>query len=156
MLKRDTLLDSRAGVEDWQDICAGAITDPAELCRLLRMPGHLAIAAREAAAQFPMRAPRPYVERIRPADPDDPLLRQVLPRSEELAPAPGFSADPLGEAAAGSCPGLLRKYYGRLLILATGACPVHCRFCFRRRFLQAAGRTGGGQPPSWQGRSAPA
>jgi EF-P beta-lysylation protein EpmB len=105
---------------------------------LLRLGPELARAAEQPAAEFPMLVPRPYAQRIRPADPDDPLLRQVLPRAEELAFAPGFSADPLGEAAAGCCPGLLRKYYGRSLILATGACAVHCRFCFRRHFLRGA------------------
>jgi len=138
MLNRDTLLTSASGSDDWQAVCAGAITDPAELCRLLRLAPQLASAAKQAAAEFPMLVPRPYVERIRPADPDDPLLRQVLPRMEELAPAPGFSADPLGESAAGAAQGLLRKYYGRALILATGGCPVHCRFCFRRHVLRAA------------------
>jgi len=147
MLNRATLLTSASGTDDWQVVRAEAITDPAELCRLLRLDPQLALAARQAAAEFPMLAPRPYVERIRPADPDDPLLRQVLPRMEELAPAPGFSADPLGESATGSARGLLRKYYGRALILATGGCPVHCRFCFRRHLLRAVNCAAPERPP---------
>lgn len=138
MLNRDNLLISESGSNDWQAVCAGAITDPAELCRLLHLAPRLAAAARRPAVDFPLLVPRPYLARIKPGDPDDPLLRQVLPRVEELSLAPGFSADPLGESAAAACPGLLRKYYGRSLILATGACPVHCRFCFRRHFLRTS------------------
>ncbi|MGI9246673.1 MAG: KamA family radical SAM protein, partial [Steroidobacteraceae bacterium] len=30
--------------------------------------------------------------------------------------------------------GLLHKYSGRALLVATGACAIHCRYCFRREF----------------------
>jgi EF-P beta-lysylation protein EpmB len=78
--------------------------------------------------------PRPYIARMRPGDPLDPLLLQVLPRQEEIAPQPGFTADPVGDLQAMAIPGLLHKYHGRVLLVATGACPVHCRYCFRRHF----------------------
>jgi EF-P beta-lysylation protein EpmB len=74
------------------------------------------------------------LEKIRPGDPHDPLLRQVLPLSEELAPEPGFVSDPVGEQRALRAPSLLKKYTGRALIITTAACPVHCRYCFRREF----------------------
>jgi EF-P beta-lysylation protein EpmB len=67
-------------------------------------------------------------------DPSDPLLLQVLPRRSERAEAPGFSTDPVGDLAAQQPAGLLRKYRGRALLVATGACAVHCRYCFRRHF----------------------
>ena len=84
--------------------------------------------------RFPLLVPRPYVARIRRADPRDPLLLQILPRPEESIATPRFSADPLGESAARRGPGLLGKYPGRSLIVTTGVCAVHCRFCFRRHF----------------------
>jgi EF-P beta-lysylation protein EpmB len=71
---------------------------------------------------------------MRRGDPDDPLLRQVLPVEAETAEQPGFIADPLGERAALTAPGLLQKYRGRALLIATPACAVHCRYCFRREF----------------------
>jgi EF-P beta-lysylation protein EpmB len=71
---------------------------------------------------------------MRRGDPADPLLRQVLPLDAEAAPAAGFTADPLGEAAAQRAPGLLRKYEGRALLIAAGLCAVSCRYCFRRHF----------------------
>ncbi len=111
---------------------ADAVGDPAELCRLLRLPPSLATAAGRAAGRFPLLVPRPYLSRIQPGDPNDPLLLQVLPRPEELQSAAGFQIDPLAEADAMAGPGLLSKYPGRSLILTTDACAVHCRFCFRR------------------------
>jgi len=111
-----------------------AIRDTAELCRLLDLDPALWAEAATATGQWPLLVPRPYLSRIRRGDPADPLLLQVLPKAAELATAPGYSADPLGEAHARCGPGLLRKYQGRILMVTTGACAVHCRFCFRRHF----------------------
>jgi EF-P beta-lysylation protein EpmB len=74
---------------------------------------------------------------MRPGDPADPLLRQVLPVDREAQPAPGFSPDPLVESASHPTPGLLHKYRGRALLVVTGACAIHCRYCFRRHFPYA-------------------
>ena len=118
--------------DDWQTILAEAVTDPAELCRLLNLPVTMAEQARCAAKSFRLLVPRPYLERIRPGDPNDPLLRQVLPIASESEIVEGFVRDPLREAHATPAPGLLSKYRGRSLIVTTGRCGVHCRFCFRR------------------------
>jgi EF-P beta-lysylation protein EpmB len=111
-----------------------AVRDPAELCRLLELPASYAAAARQAADLFPLFVPRGYLARMRAGDPDDPLLRQVLPVSNETAQVFGFTADPVADRAAEVRPGLLRKYAGRALMVTTGACAVHCRYCFRRHF----------------------
>ena len=121
----------------WQRVAAEALSDPAELCRLLRLPPTLADAARQAAGDFPLWVPRSYLSRIVPGNPRDPLLVQVLPQAEELASVPHFQADPLGEAETARGPGLLWKYQGRILIVTTAGCAVHCRFCFRRHFPTA-------------------
>lgn len=84
-----------------------------------------------------MRVPRGFAARMRPGDPDDPLLRQVLPLAQEAVPASGFVTDPVGDGAAACGPGMLRKYAGRILLTLTGACAVHCRYCFRRHFPYA-------------------
>jgi len=111
-----------------------AITCPEALIRALGLDSALIAPARAAAAQFRLRVPLSYVARMRHGDPDDPLLRQVLPIAAECEPAPGYMADPLGEAAARRAPGLLQKYHGRALLITTSACAVHCRYCFRREF----------------------
>jgi EF-P beta-lysylation protein EpmB len=74
---------------------------------------------------------------MRKGDRHDPLLLQVLPVVAERQVAAGFSADPLAEAAALAAPGLVQKYAGRALVLATGACAINCRYCFRRDFPYA-------------------
>src|SRR5680860_726037 len=118
----------------WQTELAEAISDPAELLRRLRLDSALLPAARRAVRLFPLRAPLSYVARMKPGDPDDPLLRQVLPLDIECEDARGFVADPVGDLRAMPVPGLLHKYHGRVLLIATGACAVHCRYCFRRHF----------------------
>jgi EF-P beta-lysylation protein EpmB len=115
-----------------------AVRDPVELCRLLQLPASYAAAARQAADLFPVFVPRGYLARMRAGDPDDPLLRQVLPVADETAQVFGFTADPVADGAAEVRPGLLRKYAGRALMVTTGACAVHCRYCFRRHFPYGA------------------
>jgi len=113
------------------------IVDVDEFCRRLELPDDFAKDAREAARAFPFLFPESALSRIRKGDPDDPLLRQFLPRSNELDLVPGFETDPLceqGELAYPDAPCLLQKYAGRVLALTTNACAARCRFCFRRHF----------------------
>jgi len=91
----------------------------------------------EAAAQFPLRVPHGFVARMRHGDPHDPLLRQVLPLDAEMRPMPGFTLDAVGDAAAKAGHGVIQKYRGRALLIATGSCAIHCRYCFRRHFPYA-------------------
>lgn len=121
----------------WQRELAEAISDPGELIHLLKLDPALIEPARAAARGFPFRVPRGYAARMRVGDPADPLLLQVLPLAAEALPAPGFGRDPVGDSAARVAPGLLQKYEGRVLLTTTGACAVHCRYCFRRHFPYA-------------------
>ena len=84
---------------------------------------------------FPIKIPLSYLSLMEKGKPRDPLLLQVLPSNAELRPAGiGFSRDPVGDLAAVRVPGVLHKYQGRVLLLVTGACAIHCRYCFRRHF----------------------
>ena len=121
----------------WQSEMAEAVRDPAELLDLLELEGRWLEPARRAAATFPLRVPRGFLARMRKGDPHDPLLRQVLPLGEELLEVPGYSRDPVGDMPSIAAKGLLHKYRGRVLLIATGACGVHCRYCFRRHFPYA-------------------
>ena len=122
---------------NWRAELARAVDDPAELIRLLELDSGLLPQARAAARSFPLRVPRGFVARMRRGDVHDPLLRQVLPLGEELEQHLGFVTDPTGDLAVARAPGLLAKYQGRALLVATGACAVHCRYCFRRHFPYA-------------------
>jgi len=116
---------------------AAAITTPHELVTELGLDPGLIPAAIVADQAFRLRVPRSYLARIRRGDPNDPLLRQILPLQAELAQAPEFTPDPLGEREALRAPGLLQKYRGRALLITTSACAIHCRYCFRREFPYA-------------------
>ena len=127
---------STSGVAEpsrWQRSLASAIRSRAELLELLDLPR-----AQEPDAvsdpEFPLLVPRSYASRMRLRDPNDPLLLQVLSKEEETAALPGFDDDPVGDAQARRVPGLLQKYHGRALLITTGACAVHCRYCFRRHY----------------------
>lgn len=119
---------------DWQRQQADLITDPAELLAMLDLePSQVALSA-AANRDFPLRVPRAYAALIEPGNPDDPLLRQVLNVPAERQEQPGYGPDPLAEADHTPVPGVLHKYQGRVLLVVTGACAVHCRYCFRRHF----------------------
>lgn len=128
----------------WQQLWREAVTDPAELLALLGLE-HLAPQLAAAGQAFPLRVPRGYVARMRHGDPNDPLLRQVLPLDDEDRIAPGFSLDAVGDLAAREAPGLLHKYRGRALLITTGSCAIHCRYCFRRHFPYAVELAARGQ-----------
>ena len=118
----------------WQTLLGQSITDPRELLRELELPQHLLPAARQASAGFRLQVPHGFVRRMRRGDPEDPLLRQVLPVTGELEHTSGYSLDPLHEQQSMPAPGVLHKYHGRVLLTLTGACAVHCRYCFRRHY----------------------
>jgi EF-P beta-lysylation protein EpmB len=121
----------------WQREWRECVRDPRELLALLGLDTLAAGLSDEAAAGFPLRVPRGFVARMRHGDRHDPLLRQVLPVTDEDRVVPGFSLDAVGDGAARAARGVIRKYRGRALLVATGACAVHCRYCFRRHFPYA-------------------
>ena len=121
----------------WQKALREAVRDPRELLDLLGLDRLAPRLSDEAMVQFPLRVPRGFVARMRRGDPSDPLLRQVLPLDDEMRPMPGFGLDAVGDGAAKTAPGVIQKYRGRALLVATGSCAIHCRYCFRRHFPYA-------------------
>ena len=121
--------------QNWQSQLSDLITDPLELLEVLKLcPEQLLSGAILASEQFKLRVPRAFVGKMTVGDPLDPLLLQVLPHHLELEDYPDFVTDPLGEEQANQQPGVLHKYKSRFLLTLTGACAVHCRYCFRRHF----------------------
>lgn len=124
-----------AATPDWRQAWRDAVRDPLELLDLLgleSLTGNLS-----ASRQFPLRVPRGFIARMRHGDPNDPLLRQVLPLDNEDQVVPGFELDAVGDSHARRGGGLIHKYQGRALLIATGSCAVHCRYCFRRHYPYA-------------------
>jgi EF-P beta-lysylation protein EpmB len=122
----------------WQRELAESITRPEDLFAALDLAPAELDGMKAAADKFGLRVTRSFLARMRRGDRDDPLLRQVMPRREELLDAPDYVPDPLHEAAAVRAPNLLQKYAGRALLIATEACGIHCRYCFRREFPYSA------------------
>ncbi|MDR5873861.1 EF-P beta-lysylation protein EpmB [Halomonas sp. CUBES01] len=118
----------------WQQQLSQAVRDPAVLCQRLGLSDKWLPGARTGHQLFEVCVPDAYVSRIAPGDPGDPLLRQVLPLANEALSLPGFVADPLEEADHQPASGLIHKYAGRVLLIASPACAINCRYCFRRHF----------------------
>jgi EF-P beta-lysylation protein EpmB len=121
-------------IPNWKKQQAQAVSDPEVLRQLLGLDPTTLAGAQQAAKLFSLRVPHTYLARVKKGDLNDPLLKQILPSYEETFEAYGFLSDPVGELDSMPVPGLLHKYHGRVLLLVTGACAIHCRFCFRRHF----------------------
>ncbi|AZM96432.1 EF-P beta-lysylation protein EpmB [Vreelandella venusta] len=118
----------------WQRQLSQAIRDPATLCKRLNLDDSWLPGAATGHQLFEICVPDAYLTRIAPNDPNDPLLRQVLPVSDEAATPQGYVTDPLEEAEHQPVKGLIHKYANRVLLIASPNCAINCRYCFRRHF----------------------
>ncbi|VAW94619.1 Lysine 2,3-aminomutase [hydrothermal vent metagenome] len=118
----------------WQKQLNNAIRCPTELLRQLKLPDNLLAAAQESAKLFPLKVTHHYLTQIEKGNVNDPLLRQILPLIDEQQPHPDYCTDPVGDLKATPVPGIIHKYRGRALLMATPSCGIHCRYCFRRHF----------------------
>ena len=130
----------------WQQLQARAVTRLDELLARLDLDAGSLEPDVIARPGFPLRVPEPYLALMERGNPRDPLLLQVLPGAAEERDAPGFGTDPLGEWDRQPVPGLIEKYPGRVLLILTGACALHCRYCFRRHFPYDRAAGGGDLP----------
>lgn len=119
---------------NWQKQLQKARQRPEDLLKKLHIDDNQLVISESASKQFPVSAPEAYIKRIQAADAADPLLRQIMPVKEEEIELPKFISDPVGDLKSEKSPGLLHKYPGRVLLIVTGACAIHCRYCFRRHF----------------------
>lgn len=122
----------------WQNQLARSIKDPEQLLKALDLPLKYLPAMQLAHQMFPLRVTQSYLNRIEKGQINDPLLRQILPWTEECLTNSAFSTDPVGDKNAEMEPGLLHKYKNRVLLTLTAACGIHCRYCFRRHFDYSA------------------
>ncbi|WP_420421865.1 KamA family radical SAM protein [Simkania sp.] len=83
---------------------------------------------------FPLNLPRRLAEKIEKKTLNDPILLQFFPHQKENVAAPGFLTDPVEDTSFQKTPRLLKKYEGRVLLIVTSACAMHCRFCFRQNY----------------------
>ncbi len=119
--------------QNWLKQLANGISDPETLLKSLNIEPSPWQHGFEARKLFAQRVPQSFIDRMEKGNPKDPLLRQVLPLSEEFEVHDGYSADPLEEQD-NAVPGLLHKYRNRALMIVKGGCAINCRYCFRRHF----------------------
>jgi len=96
-------------------------------------------AATEVASRYAVAITPAMAELIDRADTADPIARQFVPDIRELEARPEELADPIGDNAHSPVPGIVHRYPDRVLLKATHACPVYCRFCFRREMVGPGG-----------------
>ena len=118
----------------WQQQLSQAIRDPVDLCQRLGLNSQWLPGARAGHQLFDICVPEAFLARMVPNDSNDPLLRQVLPISDETLVPAGYVTDPLAEAEHRPVKGLIHKYAGRVLLIASPTCAINCRYCFRRHF----------------------
>ena len=118
----------------WKKELANAITNPAILLQKLGLESYLPEIDKHAT--FKCLVTQSFIDKMEVGNIDDPLLRQVLPLDEENNSRTQQlgTDDPVGDISAMTSPGLLHKYHGRALLISTGACAIHCRYCFRRHY----------------------
>ena len=117
----------------WNTLLKKAYRQPRELLEQLKLPLSLLDGIEKSQNQFPLFCPEPFLERMECGNPDDPLFRQVWPAKDE-SDSLELNRNPLQEDQFQIQPGLLRKYASRVLLVLTGVCAIHCRYCFRRFF----------------------
>ena len=116
----------------WQALLSASSMSAAELLQKVGLAHHAQLD--DTQSEFPLRVPKPYLDKIQYGDPNDPLLLQILPQKAERQRVDGFSLEPLEEQRFSPVPGLIHKYSSRVLLISTQACAIHCRYCFRRNF----------------------
>ena len=122
--------------KNWQTQLSEAITSIDELLSILKLESLRAEVY--VPRHFELRVPRGFVAKMSIGDSNDPLLRQVLPDQREQIKVTGYVADPLSENTQNPVKGMLHKYQSRVLLTVTGACAIHCRYCFRQHFDYSA------------------
>ena len=126
--------NSKPVASRWQQLWRQAVRDPQVLLERLGLDAQALGVSEQAVQQFALRVPEGFIARMRHGDRHDPLLRQVLPINDEMQVVPGFDLDAVGDGAAKKATGVIQKYRGRALLVATGSCAINCRYCFRRHF----------------------
>jgi len=123
------------GDRDWKHVLSGSFRDLGELLDFCEIDVSQTVF--KARHDFPLRVTRYFASLIEKGNVIDPLLLQVLPDAREFRYIDGYTEDAVGDQQAMPVPGLIHKYHGRVLLTLTGACAIHCRYCFRRHFPYA-------------------
>jgi len=95
----------------WQQELAKACRQLPELLNYLELDLKQISVNPQVTTKFPLHVTYAYLSRIEKGNPNDPLLRQILPMDDELVFHPGYTTNPVGDLEAGQTPGLLHKFH---------------------------------------------
>ncbi|MCI0654303.1 MAG: EF-P beta-lysylation protein EpmB [Methylococcaceae bacterium] len=126
----------------WQEELANSFQNVEQLFEYLGLDPRGLPPTQSASNPFPFKVTRSFAEKIERGNINDPLLKQILPSMAELTNPPDFVDNPVGDLEAIATPGLLHKYYSRVLLITTGTCAVNCRYCFRRNYPYSGNQLG--------------
>ena len=119
---------------DWKTELSHCVNSIDELLNQLGLKAEDLNATEQAATEFSIKVPQSFVQLMEYGNPNDPLLKQVLPITSELEVDNNFSTDPVDESSFNPVPGIVHKYRNRVLMIISPNCAINCRYCFRRHF----------------------
>ena len=108
------------------------LRSPQDLLRAGLVAEAMLPALEEVAARYATAITPAMAALINPDDPADPIGLQYIPDAAELISAPHELEDPTADAPFTPVKGVVHRYPDRALLKPLLACPVYCRFCFRR------------------------
>ena len=111
----------------WRSVLRTNFRDVAQLAQFLELE-------QLHAPKFPLNIPRRLAAKCKKGTLDDPILRQFVPLPEESELHPDFVLEPVHDSDFAEAGALIHKYQGRSLIVTTGVCAMHCRYCFRQNY----------------------
>lgn len=118
---------------DWKQILRGNFTSWEKLSDFLQLDEYQRKSIIKKSS-FPLNLPTRLANKIQKKTLKDPILKQFLPVAAENDVIEGYEADPVEDRQFRCSSKLLKKYEGRVLIVTTSACAMHCRYCFRQKF----------------------
>ncbi len=103
------------------------------------VPTDEAAALEEVAQKYAVAISPSILALMDRGNPADPMNRQFLPSVQELITTPEELSDPIGDNQHMPVEGVVHRYPDRVLLKIVHACPVYCRFCFRREMVGPGG-----------------
>jgi lysine 2,3-aminomutase len=117
------------------DLKPRTIRAPAALIKAGLAPPEALAGLEQVAERFAMALTPAVQALIDAGDPADPIARQYVPDAAELVTLPEERSDPTSDAPFTLVKGVVHRYPDRALLKPLLACPVYCRFCFRREVV---------------------
>ena len=122
-------------LKSWKTLLQQSYLTLDDLLKYLKIKAEDVSDLNTSGRTFPLRVTKQYASRIEKGNLEDPLLKQIIPLKMEEQFNPLYSLDPVREIGTEQQPNILiKKYQGRALMVATGSCAIHCRYCFRRHY----------------------